>query len=875
MDQQIRRRQVELPAERVRRACAGRRSGAPPAQPLPAELEVSSAAAPALAADSPAPRRSMSTPSVRTPRRAAPPDALARRPPAPAGSAGRSARAARRAAGPPRRSRARRAGRRRSSRKLPGCGSACSSRRAPGRRTGTAQQHARPGRARSWRPVADDLGQRGAVHPLGDQHLVGLATTTAGRDVRVAGERLGERPLRRPPPAGSRAPRRPGPCSSASSGLTSRPGISTPNSRPAGPSWLKSLSSACPAPGYWILTATVAPVVPDRPVHLADRGRRGRLVVELAGTRAPVRAQLLGQHRCTVAAGSGGADSCSLVSAARYGAGDLLGQRRLEDRQRLAELHRAALELAEHLEELLGGALLDLGGDDLGGCAADPLAEARASPGRRPRAAAPRAWRSGSPPSGAHVRRRAPPACQAGNRPAGSRGRPRGASGTAGPGRPRGRRRHRCRCAGTPHSGCTVHVRPPQPPVRAGPASNVPPAVAGSGMSAMPSRNCKRLQAGCGRDQRPGAAAGRAPAARPRRRARAPTARSGQRGSRSARCRCTHVRHPASVPAPTSGPTTPVSSCTPGPSGAPPPCHASSSASIAFGGVRIERLTRGDHDQGKPRLIPLRAPGAAGRRVPRAAPAVRPRWHAARPTACSGSPQGATSPGCTAPPSRTSTRPTPEPESTAAIAAPTRPAPRTWTRMALRAASLRAASPGSGCTEKGKPDPAVVAPAPRAGPVTPPPPRRRPSDRPPPRPPSAARAARRPAPVAGPGRGPARRGAAGPGVPSSSSRKWPVAGSTGEITTACAGGDPELHGVPVPPGPAQRRLQHRMHGPAPIVVSLDTKSLNGRVPVRRVPVHTRGGAGAAAVRSWAVVPPETTMPVRAERREELSTGRGY
>jgi hypothetical protein len=53
----------------------------------------------------------------------------------------------------------------------------------------------------------------------------------------------------------------------------------------------------------------------------------------------------------------------------------VLGQAGLEDRQRLAELHGAALELAEHLEQLLGGARLQLRGDELGGAAAQALAE--------------------------------------------------------------------------------------------------------------------------------------------------------------------------------------------------------------------------------------------------------------------------------------------------------------------------------------------------------------------------------------------------------------------------------------------------------------------------------------------------------------------
>src|ERR1700749_4015349 len=106
--------------------------------------------------------------------------------------------------------------------------------------------------------------------------------------------------------------------------------MSRPNSRPARLSWLKSPISARPAPGYWILTATLRPscqmasctwpmdaaaagmslnsvkffrsevadqrpararvldldrdlaaVVPDGLVHLADGRGRGRDVVEL------------------------------------------------------------------------------------------------------------------------------------------------------------------------------------------------------------------------------------------------------------------------------------------------------------------------------------------------------------------------------------------------------------------------------------------------------------------------------------------------------------------------------------------------------------------------------------------------------------------
>ena len=58
------------------------------------------------------------------------------------------------------------------------------------------------------------------------------------------------------------------------------------------------------------------------------------------------------------------------------GRGDLLGQRGLEDGQRLAELHGPALELPEDLEHLGGGAGLQFRRDHLGRLAAEPLPDA-------------------------------------------------------------------------------------------------------------------------------------------------------------------------------------------------------------------------------------------------------------------------------------------------------------------------------------------------------------------------------------------------------------------------------------------------------------------------------------------------------------------
>ena len=144
---------------------------------------------------------------------------------------------------------------------------------------------------------------------------------------------------------------------------------------PAGRAGLRSPSRASPAPGYCTLTATSRPSCPAAPVHLADRRRRGRAVVEPDQPVPPVRAELAaelvahrrGRHRRRRVLQLG-----QVLAVRRR---HLLGQRRLEHRQRLAELHRAALELAQGAEQLLGGALLDVGQHGLGRLAAEPLAE--------------------------------------------------------------------------------------------------------------------------------------------------------------------------------------------------------------------------------------------------------------------------------------------------------------------------------------------------------------------------------------------------------------------------------------------------------------------------------------------------------------------
>ena len=271
---------------------------------------------------------------------------------------------------------------------MPGCGSACSSpaRAGPENRNRVEQE---PGPVPLLLgAVADDLRQRGAVHPLGDQHVVGLGDDAGHEDVGVAGVRRGEGALRvglqvvvelLGDPVAQLVEQR----------LDVEAGHQHAE-QPAEPAELGEVAE------QGLARARVLDLDGDR------RGRRARPPGAPGRSRRRPRAcrrrlrtspaspapSSSASTRCTVPAGSGGADSCSLVSVARYGPGELRRQRRLEDRQRLAELHRPALELAEHLEDLLGGALLDLLRDDLGGAPADPLADpergAAGEPQRQP-----------------------------------------------------------------------------------------------------------------------------------------------------------------------------------------------------------------------------------------------------------------------------------------------------------------------------------------------------------------------------------------------------------------------------------------------------------------------------------------------------------
>ena len=160
----------------------------------------------------------------------------------------------------------------------------------------------------------------------------------------------------------------------------SRPGKAGATPRATRASCRRSDISASPAPGYCTLTATSR----SPPVTASCQRPRWTWPIEAAAAGAPSRwtsrsrqsspseraiwlAHRAGRHRRRGVLQPG-----QLVAVRRR---DLVGEGGLEHAQRLAELHRPALELAERAEQLLGGALLHLAQHDLRGTPAEPLAE--------------------------------------------------------------------------------------------------------------------------------------------------------------------------------------------------------------------------------------------------------------------------------------------------------------------------------------------------------------------------------------------------------------------------------------------------------------------------------------------------------------------
>ena len=226
-------------------------------------------------------------------------------------------------------------------------------------------------------------GQRDAVQPFADQHVVADGDHTGDADVRVAGVEGGESLLGGSfPPVieflGHPVPQ----LGEQRLGVQAR---HEPAEKPGEAAQLAEITHQRPARTRVLdLDRHLAPVMPDSPVHLAD-GRRGRrLVAELGEAGPPVLAHVAREHlvhslgrqrrRGFLQPGQGG--------PVRFG--DLRGQRGLEYRQRLPELHRTALELTQDPEDLSCRPLLDFLVHQLSRPAAQALAASQRGPTRVP-----------------------------------------------------------------------------------------------------------------------------------------------------------------------------------------------------------------------------------------------------------------------------------------------------------------------------------------------------------------------------------------------------------------------------------------------------------------------------------------------------------
>ena len=98
--------------------------------------------------------------------------------------------------------------------------------------------------------------------------------------------------------------------------------------------------------------------MPHGLVYLADGCGGSRHVVELREAIAPVGAEFLFENAVDLLGRQRGSGILKLGERRSVRASDILGQCGLEDAHRLAELHRPALELAQHAEHLLRGTSL-------------------------------------------------------------------------------------------------------------------------------------------------------------------------------------------------------------------------------------------------------------------------------------------------------------------------------------------------------------------------------------------------------------------------------------------------------------------------------------------------------------------------------------
>ena len=144
----------------------------------------------------------------------------------------------------------------------------------------------------------------------------------------------------------------------------------------------RSARSASSAPGYWILTATSRPSAHTALVHLADAGRGHRGVVELGESLPPFGAKLRVEHPVHLVGGQRRRILLQLGQRFAVRLAELLWNGSFHHRQGLADLHRAALELPENGEELLGRFFHEFGVDLVLRFAGQPLAEPECCPAR-------------------------------------------------------------------------------------------------------------------------------------------------------------------------------------------------------------------------------------------------------------------------------------------------------------------------------------------------------------------------------------------------------------------------------------------------------------------------------------------------------------
>ena len=265
-----------------------------------------------------------------------------------------------------------RAGRRAGAGSCRDAGRRAAARPGVGSTAGTGPAAAPPGPRSCALAAAGDLGERGAVDPVRDQHPVGDRRRPAGTsEVGVVAERVGERRLR-----GGLLPvvdlgHHPGAQLGEESARV-QAGGGDPHQRDE-PLELAQVG------GERVARPRVLHLHRDR------RGRRARsprctwpMLAAAAGSSSnsaklvsPVPSELVGEHPVDHARRHRRGGFLEPGQRLAVRAGELLGQRGLHRRHPLPDLHRAALELAQHREQLLGGARLHLRRDQLRRAPAD------------------------------------------------------------------------------------------------------------------------------------------------------------------------------------------------------------------------------------------------------------------------------------------------------------------------------------------------------------------------------------------------------------------------------------------------------------------------------------------------------------------------